>query len=108
MTAKWIITSGLPTNDYLIHTNVLNNLNVIRYSAEEVKQNGHRFATNQNFDVRVAYRKQFKYFALSVYINIWNLFDTENITGEEFLPQTGKFSNEALGMVPSFGFNIEF
>jgi len=108
VTAKWIVTSGLPKDIYIIHSNVLENLNIMRYSEEIIKKNGHRFATNQNFDVRVDYRKQFKYFALSLYLDIWNLFGTENITSEEFLPQTGKFSSETLGMVPSFGFNLEF
>jgi hypothetical protein len=108
LTAKWIITSGLPTDDYFIHSNVLGDPNIMRYSEEIVKKNGHRFATNQSFDVRVDYRKQFRYFALSLYIDIWNLFGTKNITNEEFLPQSGKFSSEVLGTVPSFGFNLEF
>jgi outer membrane receptor for ferrienterochelin and colicin len=108
MTAKWTITSGLPTDDYIIHADVLNNPNVMRYSEEIVKRNGHRFALNQSFDVRVDYRKQFKFVALSLYIDIWNLFGTKNVTGEQFIPQNGDFSNEGMGTVPSFGFSLEF
>ena len=108
LTAKWLITSGLPTDDYIIHANVFNNPNVIRYSEEIVKQNGHRFEINQSFDVRVDYRKQFKYVALNLYLDIWNLFGTKNVASEVFLPQSGEFSSEPLGMVPTFGFNIEF
>jgi hypothetical protein len=108
MTAKWMITSGLPTDDYIIHADVLNNPNVMRYSEEIVKRNGHRFALNQSFDIRVDYRKQFKYVALSLYIDIWNLFGTKNVTGEQFIPQNGEFTNEGMGTVPSFGFSLEF
>jgi hypothetical protein len=108
MTAKWLITSGLPTDDYVIHTDVFNNPNVVRYSEEIVKRNGHRFATNQSFDFRVDYRKQFKFVALNLYLDIWNLFGTKNVASEEFLPQSGEFSSETLGMVPTFGFNLEF
>jgi hypothetical protein len=108
MTAKWLITSGLPTDDYIIHENVFSDPNVIRYSEEIVRSNGHRFATNQSFDIRVDYRKQFKYVALSLYIDIWNVFGVKNITGEQFLPQSGKFARETLGMVPTFGFDLEF
>jgi outer membrane receptor for ferrienterochelin and colicin len=108
LTAKWMITSGLPTDDYIIHADVLNNPNVMRYSEEIVKRNGHRFALNQSFDVRMDYRKQFKYVALSLYIDIWNLFGKNNVTGEQFIPQNGEFTNEGMGMVPSFGFSLEF
>lgn len=108
VTAKWLVTSGLPTDDYSIHTNIFNDPNIMRYSAEIVRRNGHRFAANQSFDIRVDYRKQFKYVALSLYIDIWNLFGTKNVTSEEFLPQSGKFNSEIYGMVPSFGFNLEF
>jgi hypothetical protein len=108
VTAKWLISSGLPTDDYIVHPNVFDNPNIVRYSEEIIKRNGHRFSTNQSFDVRVDYRKQFKFIALSLYLDIWNLFGTKNVTGEEFLPQNGKFSSEALGMVPTFGFNLEF
>lgn len=31
LTAKWLITSGLPTDDYIIHENVFNDPNVMRY-----------------------------------------------------------------------------
>jgi outer membrane receptor protein involved in Fe transport len=108
LTAKWLITSGLPTDDEVIHTNVFNNPNVVRSSEEIVKKNGHRFETNQSFDIRVDYRKQFKYVALNFYLDIWNLFGTKNVASEMFLPQSGEFSSESLGMVPTFGFNIEF
>jgi outer membrane receptor protein involved in Fe transport len=107
LTAKWMITSGLPKDEYIIHTNVLNNPHVIRYAEEIVKRNGRRFATNQSFDLRVDYRKQFSFMAVSVYLDIWNLFGTKNVASEEFLPQSGTFSSETLGMVPTFGFNIE-
>jgi hypothetical protein len=56
----------------------------------------------------VDYRKQFKYVALSLYIDIWNLFGTKNVTGEQFIPQNGEFTNEGMGTVPSFGFSLEF
>ncbi|MBN1397861.1 MAG: TonB-dependent receptor [Bacteroidetes bacterium] len=108
LTAKWIITSGLPTDDYVIYENVLEDPNIIRYSAEMIRKNGHRFGLNQSFDVRVDYRKQFRHFALNLYIDIWNLFGTKNVTEEKFLPQSGEFSAEVLGTVPSFGFSLEF
>jgi outer membrane receptor protein involved in Fe transport len=108
LTAKWLVTSGLPTDDYVIYSDVLGNPNVVRYSAEIIRKNGHRFATNQSFDIRVDYRKQFKYFALSLYLDIWNLFGTKNVTNENFLPQSGKFDSEVLRTVPTFGFSLEF
>jgi hypothetical protein len=108
MSAKYAITSGLPADDYVIHSDVFNNPNVLRYSEEIVKRNGHRFAPNQSLDVRVDYRKQFKFFALSLYLDIWNLLGVKNVTGEGFLPQSGELTSETLGMVPTLGFNLEF
>jgi hypothetical protein len=108
LTAKWLISSGLPTDDYIIHEDVLNNPNVLRYSAEMSKRNSRRFATNQSFDIRVDYRTQLKYFAINLYIDIWNVFGTKNVTAEQFLPQTGEFKSETLQTVPTFGFSLEF
>ena len=107
MAAKWYVSSGLPADDCVIHPNVLNDPNRLRYSKEITRRNGRRFPANHCLNVRLDYRTQFRYLALGVYVDILNVYGAANISAEEFLPQSGKLSAEPLGVVPTFGFRIE-
>jgi hypothetical protein len=107
MAAKWYVSSGLPADDCVIHSNVLNDPNRLRYSQEITRRNGRRFPANHSLNIRVDYRTQFRYFALGVYVDILNVYGAGNISSEEFLPQSGKQHAEPLGVVPTFGFRLE-
>jgi outer membrane receptor protein involved in Fe transport len=108
LSAKWYITSGYPADDYIIHSNVLDNTDKMRYSKEITKKAGSRLAANHSLNIRVDYRTQFKYFALTLYADVLNSYGYENITAEEFLPQSGESSREALEAIPTIGFSLEF
>jgi hypothetical protein len=106
--AKWKYASGRPTDTYIVHSNVLNNQNYMRYSKEIVQHNGKRLPDSQILKLRVDYRKQFSdLIALVAFIDIFNLYNHENPYSVTFIPQTGKNVFESLGMVPSFGCKLE-
>lgn len=106
--AKWYLASGAPTDNYVIYSNVHNDPEVMRYSKEVIDRNGRRFPTNHSLNLRIDYRIQFKYFAANLYLDIINLYDQKNISREDFIPQSGNHENEALGVLPSLGFRLEF
>lgn len=105
---KWYITSGFPADDYIIHSNVHNDPNYLRYSKEVTGNNTRRYQANHSLNIRVDYRKQFRYFALNLYADVLNIYGNKNITREDFLAQSGKLNEEALQAVPSIGFKLEF
>jgi hypothetical protein len=106
--SKWYITSGFPTDDYIVHSNVHNDPNYQRYSKEVTSNNTHRFPANHSLNIRVDYRKQYKYFALNLYADVLNIYGNKNITREDFLAQSGENNEETLQAIPTFGFKLEF
>ncbi|MBA4320966.1 MAG: hypothetical protein C0412_21455 [Flavobacterium sp.] len=108
ITAKWYISSGYPADEFIIHSNVLSDLQKLRYSKEIVKKGGRFLPANHSLNIRTDYRAQFSFFAIDLYLDILNVYSAQNITREEFLPQTGLNNTESLGFMPTFGFKLEF
>ncbi len=105
---KWKYATGRPKDEYVIHSNVLNDENKMRYAKEIFSDNTKRYSDFHSLNLRVDYRKQFTSFlALSVYIDIMNFYDRANEVIEVFEPVSGKSKFSSLGLVPTFGFKIE-
>jgi outer membrane receptor protein involved in Fe transport len=105
---KWKYATGRPKDAFVIHANVLNNTNRMRYSKEIVSKNSLRYSDYHALNFRVDYRHQFaKYFAVSAFIDIMNLYSRENETGETFEITVGKNKYNSFPMMPTFGFRIE-
>lgn len=108
VSAKWKYATGKPKDEYIIFENVLNNINRMRYSKEITSENSQRYSDFHSLNLRVDYRHQFtNWFAISAYIDIMNLYDRENQTGENFQIITGENSYSSFPMLPTFGFKLE-
>ncbi len=109
ISAKWKFASGLPTDSYVVHSNVLNNPDLVRYSREITVKNSVRFNNNHSLDLRVDYRKQiFGRFAIVTFIDIMNVYGYQNQNDTDFECETGKVSNDGFSIMPTFGFKFEF
>ncbi len=105
---KWKYAAGKPKNEFLIHSDVLNDVNRMRYSKEIISENTKRYSDFHSLNLRVDYRKQFTSFlALNVYVDIMNSYDRANEVYEIFEPVSGKNRFSSMGIVPTFGFKIE-
>ena len=109
ISARWKFASGLPTDSYIVHNDVLDNPNMLRYSREITSKNTSRFNNNHSLNLRVDYRKQlFNRFAIVTFIDIMNVYGYQNQNETEFQPETGKVTNQGFSIMPTFGLKFEF
>ncbi|MPS75010.1 MAG: TonB-dependent receptor [Chryseobacterium sp.] len=110
---KWIFSSkfrystGRPTDKYIIHSDVLNDPNMLRYSQEITEVNGERLPDFFSLDIRVDYNVQRKWGTFSAFVDMVNISNRFNVNSELFIPETGRISNIGLGVFPTFGVRVE-
>lgn len=107
LSAKWRYASGYPTDAYIIHTDVFNNPEYLRYSKEITDKNALRLPNAHSLNIRIDYRRQFNYFALVTYLDILNVYGHLNVVEERFLERSGKHEEIGFEMMPNFGLQIE-
>ena len=108
VSAKWKIASGRPMDSYVVHSDVFNNPDYIRYSKEITGKNADRYKAFHTLNLRVDYRKQFAArFAVVAFIDIINLYSNKNENVSKFIEKTGKVDLIGMEMLPTFGFKIE-
>lgn len=105
--AKFRYSTGRPTDAYIVHENVLNNLQKPTYSQEITAINGKRLPDYMALDVRVDYYKQMRSGTFSAFLDLANFNQRFNVANEIFVPQTGKVFNIGLGVFPTFGVRFE-
>lgn len=105
--AKFRYSTGRPTDEYIVHQNVLNNLQNPTYSQEITAINGKRLPDYMALDVRVDYYKQMRSGTFSAFLDLANFNQRFNVANEIFVPQTGKVFNIGLGVFPTFGVRFE-
>ncbi|NBB30981.1 TonB-dependent receptor [Cellulophaga sp. BC115SP] len=104
---KYRYSTGRPTDAYIVHEDVLNNPNKLRYSQEITAINGDRLADYMALDIRIDYYKQMKKGLFSAFLDLGNVSGRFNEATKLFVPQTGKVFNIGLGVFPTFGVRFE-
>jgi hypothetical protein len=105
---KFRYATGKPTYDYIVHTNVLNNPNKIRYSQEITTQGTKRLPDFMSLDVRADYNFKIKSVAFNAFIDIADINNRANAYQELFNPLTGKTFYDGISIFPSFGLKFQF
>ncbi|WP_198672981.1 TonB-dependent receptor [Algoriphagus litoralis] len=108
LSAKFRYSTGRPIDDYIVHDNVFNDLNFLRYSQELTSRNGRLLNDFVSFDIRADYTIQRKRSDLTLFLDITDIQNTFNVNFEQFIPLTGQVSQSGLGMFPTFGVKVEF
>lgn len=110
---KWIFSgkfrysTGRPTDSYIVHPDVFNNPDMIRYSQEVTAVNGDRLPNFISLDVRADYNLQRKWGTFSAFVDLVNISNRFNVNSEQFVPETGQVMNIGLGVFPTFGVRVE-
>jgi hypothetical protein len=110
---KWIFSgkfrysTGRPTDEYIVHPDVLNNPDKLRYGQEITSINGDRLPDYVSLDVRVDYYVPMKRGTFSAFLDLVNISNRFNVNSEIFLPETGRAFNLGLGVFPTFGVRVE-
>ena len=106
--AKFRYATGKPTAEYIIHENIFNDPDYIRYSMETTGRNTDRLPDFISLDVRADYRFQIKRLGLTAFIDIVDINNRQNANGENLNIITGKTSYEGISIFPTFGLKFEF
>ncbi|MEY3416828.1 MAG: hypothetical protein RL060_939 [Bacteroidota bacterium] len=110
---KWVFSSkfryatGRPKDSYIVHENVLNDANHIRFSQEFTGKNDLRFTDFISWDIRVDYKIQVKKYSVTTFIDIVDILNRYNQSSELFQAITGKVYYDGLAIFPTFGVRIE-
>ncbi|HNJ70947.1 MAG TPA: TonB-dependent receptor [bacterium] len=104
---KWKYATGRPKDTYVIHENVFNDTDHMRYSKEIIRNNGDRLDDFHTWNVRVDYRKQIGRFAVVSFVDILNMYGHLNVNEEFFQYQNGKLDKRGFRVAPTMGVKIE-
>lgn len=104
---KFRYSTGRPTDEYIVHSNVFNNPDMLRYSQEITAVNGRRLPAFISLDMRADYNVQRKWGTFSFFADLVNISNRFNVNSEVYIPNTGKVYNLGLGVFPTFGVRVE-
>lgn len=110
---KWVFSSkfryatGRPKDAFIIHNNVFNDPNYIRYSEQIIGVNQDRLNDYISLDGRVDYKTRLKKISFTAFIDIDDLLNRNNQSAETLQSITGKPYYVGLGIFPSFGIRLE-
>jgi hypothetical protein len=107
LSAKFRYSTGRPIDDYIVHDNVFNDLNYLRYAQELTSRNGRLLNDFVSLDIRADYNIRMKRSELTLFLDITDIQNTFNVNFEQFIPLTGQVSRSGLGMFPTFGLKVE-
>lgn len=105
---KYRYATGKPKDNYIIHRDVLNNVNYLRYSKELIGKNELRLPDFTSLDIRVNYNFRFRKANLTIFMDIVNVFNKQIANSESFNPITGKNYYDGLAIFPTGGLKFEF
>ena len=104
---KFRYSTGRPEDAYIIHQDIFNDPNFLRYSREIIGRGGERLEDFISLDVRVDYRIQLKRLAVMWFVDIVNITNQLNPSYTEFKELTGKVEPRGIGIFPTFGLKFE-
>ena len=105
---RWKYAVGRPKDRFVVHENVLNNPDRLRFSQEIIARNADRIADFHLMSIRVDYRKQLGPIALVTFIEVDNIYDRYNAYEDRFSELTGREKGLGFGIAGNGGFKIEF
>jgi hypothetical protein len=110
---KWVFSSkfryatGRPKDSYIVHQDVFNDANNVRYGQEITGKNTDRLNDFISWDIRVDYRVQINKLSLTTFMDIVDVLNRYNQSSELFQPLTGKTYFDGLAIFPTFGVRVE-
>ena len=105
--AKWKYATGRPTDAFVVHEDVHNDPDFLRFSKEITAKNTRRFPDLHSLNFRVDYRRQFGPLALISFIDVLNVYNHLNVTQFSFIERTGENKPEGVKIIPTLGLKLE-
>jgi len=103
LSGKWRVASGLPTTPFITAGPTAGTQDFTRWNQ------GERLPVFHALDVRVDRRWSLRRIQLVGYLDVQNLYGRKNVSGLRWDPREQLVErNEALGLLPSIGFSVEW
>ena len=106
--AKWKYASGRPTDEYIVHGDVLDDPEVLRYSKEITRENTVRLKPFHTLNVRLDYRRRIGPVSLIAFIDFINIYARKNVETLQWDERRGVNIEQGLDAFPTFGLKFEF
>jgi hypothetical protein len=107
--AKWKYASGRPTDEFVVHSDVLGGAGPVRYSKELTRTNAERLPAYHSLSLRTDYQRRFGPLSLVAYLDILNAYGRENANGSEWDERRGVNVIEGLDeALPTIGLRFEY
>lgn len=100
---KYRYATGKPVDDYIINSDVFNNVNNLRYSKEIIGRNASRLPYFSSLDVRINYDFKVNKTRLTIFLDIVNVLNRQIANNENFNSITGKSYYDGLAIFPTGG-----
>jgi hypothetical protein len=105
--ARWKWARGRPTDDFVIHEDVLGPGEPLRYSKELTRTNALRLEDYHSLNIRVDYRQPLGWVDLIAFIDVINVYGGPGANSLEFDPRNGVNVVEENEAFPIFGLIFE-
>jgi outer membrane receptor protein involved in Fe transport len=105
---KYRYATGKPKENYVIHSNVLQNSSYLRYSKELIGRNELRLPDFTSLDLRANYNFKFKKATMTIFVDIVNIFNKQIANSESFNAISGQNYYDGLAIFPTGGMKFEF
>ena len=106
--AKWKYYSGRPADSFVIHSDVLNDPSLLRFSKESVGQNDINVDDFHSLNLRVDYRRRIGSANVIAFLDVINAYGRDNLDRIRFNERRGTIIDDGLGVFPQIGLRIEF
>ncbi len=105
---KYRYATGKPKDNFIIHQDVLNNPNYLRFSKELIGRNQLRLPDFTSLDIRINYNFLYKNSTMTMFMDIVNIINKQIPNSESFNAITGKNFFDGLAIFPTGGLKFEF
>jgi CarboxypepD_reg-like domain/TonB-dependent Receptor Plug Domain len=108
LSTKFRYATGRPTNKLVVHSDIFNDPNYIRYSAEIIGKNLERLTDFISLDVRANYHFKINRIGFTFFVDIVNILNRPNQNDKYINIFSGKPYYDGAAIFPSFGLKFEF
>lgn len=108
LSTKFRYATGRPADTYIIHSNIFNDPNFIRYSEELMRKNDYRLPDYIQLDVRTDYRFQVKKCSFIAFIDVADINNRLNANQALFNFIKGRVYSDGLRIFPTFGIRLTY
>ncbi|WP_405235683.1 TonB-dependent receptor [Lentisalinibacter orientalis] len=105
--ARWKWATGRPTDDFIIHADVLGPGEPLRYSKELTRQNALRLDDYHSLNIRIDYRRTLGPVDLVAFLDVINVYGGPGAGSQEFDPRRGINVAEEEEAFPIIGLIFE-